>query len=71
VLRLHRERGDPRDTVRLSWTGGFPSWDLHRAEVSEGLRSDDHELAGNLRVMSWIDDAAGAPLLFYSVDEFP
>ena len=39
LLFVSRLPSDPPDTVHLDWTGGFPGYDLHRAEVSPGLPS--------------------------------
>lgn len=70
-LRLRREPGDPLNTVRLEWTGGFPGWDLHRLEAAEPLRDDAWVIEPDLRVQEHVDAAADGALLFYSVEENP
>ena len=45
-----REPGDGREVVRLTWTGGFPPYDVHRRDVPQDVRDDVHILTGEITV---------------------
>ena len=74
-LSVARLPGDPSETVRLSWTGGFPAWDVHRGDFSVvsawTLRDDAHVYAPELTARDLTDPSAAGELLFYSVEEYP
>jgi hypothetical protein len=70
-LMASREPGDPPETVRLDWTGGFPGYDLHRSEMAADVRDDANKIAEELFVRQRTDERAGGRIFFYSVEEYP
>ena len=70
-LRVAKVPGAGPETVALRWTGGYPSYDVHRLDVAEGVRDDVNILSGDLMLRTLEDVTATGALYYYSVEEFP
>ena len=71
-LYLHKEAGDPATTVHLSWTGGFPPYNLHREIFPDVVRDAPSVYQEELKgALDTTDLQAEGKLLFYTVEEFP
>ena len=70
-LRVVRVAGGGPEMVDLQWTGGFPSYDVHRLEAPQGVRDDMNVLLGDLTDTAVEDATAFGALYFYAVEEYP
>ncbi|MFC2171784.1 hypothetical protein ACFLU6_04030 [Acidobacteriota bacterium] len=71
LLYATRQPGDSEQTVRLSWTGGFPPYNVHRSVMPDNLRDDANIISEQVTALLFQDDGAIPDLLYYSIEEFP
>jgi hypothetical protein len=70
LLFAVKDRANP-DDVRLTWTGGFPGFDLHRVEDQPWAVGDDgNRVAMDLGAREHVDPQPAGDRLYYAVEEF-